>query len=93
MSSVDIKRVSDHELAVEWVSSVTDDMIADSVVTLVLGIDSSPASVKSESRRCSEPLSWSLHRGPPLPQRRRLRTGIDTPSQRRPRLRLRTRLW
>lgn len=48
MSTVDIKSTSPHELAIEWVGSVTNDMIADSVLALLIGIDSSPATVKSE---------------------------------------------
>lgn len=47
MSTVDIKASGKFELAIEWVGSVTNDMIADSVIALVLGVDRSPASVKS----------------------------------------------
>jgi cleavage and polyadenylation specificity factor subunit 3 len=50
MSTVDIKAVGKYELSIEWVGSVTNDMVADSVIALVLGVDGSPASVKSESR-------------------------------------------
>lgn len=49
MSTVDIKAVGKYELSIEWVGSVTNDMVADSVIALVLGVDGSPASVKSES--------------------------------------------
>ena len=49
MSTVDLKAVGKHELAIEWIGSVTNDMIADSVIALVLGVDRSPASVKSTS--------------------------------------------
>lgn len=51
METVDVKHVDKHALAIEWVGGVTNDMIADSVLAVVLGIDGSPASVKSE---------WSL---------------------------------
>lgn len=47
MSTVDIKAAGKHDLAIEWVGSVTNDMVADSVIALVLGVDGSPASVKS----------------------------------------------
>jgi cleavage and polyadenylation specificity factor subunit 3 len=46
MSTVDIKASGKFELSIEWVGSVTNDMIADSVIALVLGVDRSPASVK-----------------------------------------------
>lgn len=46
MSTVDIKAIGKHDLAVEWVGSVSNDMVADSVIALVLGVDGSPASVK-----------------------------------------------
>lgn len=46
MSTVDIKAVANHVLAIEWVGSVANDMVADSVIALVLGVDGSPASVK-----------------------------------------------
>lgn len=48
MSTVDLKAVGKHELAIEWAGSVTNDMIADSVIALVLGVDKSPATVKSK---------------------------------------------
>lgn len=46
MNVVDIKQPRTHELVLEWVSSVSNDMVADSVVALLLGIDSCPATVK-----------------------------------------------
>ncbi|KAL8281150.1 hypothetical protein RQP46_006508 [Phenoliferia psychrophenolica] len=49
MSTVDIKAIGKHDLAVEWVGSVSNDMVADSVIALVLGVDGSPASVKRTS--------------------------------------------
>jgi cleavage and polyadenylation specificity factor subunit 3 len=50
MGSVDIKHTKEDELTLEWESSVTTDMIADSTLALILGIESSPASVKREFR-------------------------------------------
>ncbi|PVV05229.1 hypothetical protein BB560_000254 [Smittium megazygosporum] len=38
---------------VQWVSSTLNDMVADSVMALLLNIDSSPASVKITSESCS----------------------------------------
>ncbi|BGP02412.1 Endoribonuclease YSH1 [Rhodotorula toruloides ATCC 204091] len=46
METVDVKMTDKHELAIEWVGGVTNDMIADSVLAVVLGIEGSPASVK-----------------------------------------------
>jgi cleavage and polyadenylation specificity factor subunit 3 len=48
MGSVDVKHTKEDELTLEWESSVTTDMIADSTLALILGIESSPASVKRE---------------------------------------------
>lgn len=47
MGVVDVKHTREDELTLEWESSVTTDMIADSALALILGIESSPASVKS----------------------------------------------
>lgn len=49
MGAVDIKQTSEHELILEWDSSASNDMIADSTLALITGIDKSPASVKRES--------------------------------------------
>ena len=46
MNVVDIKQPTKHELVLEWVASVSNDMVADSVIALLLGIDSCPATVK-----------------------------------------------
>lgn len=46
MGCVDVKHTREDELTLEWESSVTTDMIADSALALILGIESSPASVK-----------------------------------------------
>lgn len=49
MGVVDVKHTQENELTLEWESSVVTDMIADSTLALLLGIESSPASVKCES--------------------------------------------
>ena len=46
MGAVDVKQTSDHELTLEWDSSASNDMIADSTLALITGIDKSPASLK-----------------------------------------------
>jgi cleavage and polyadenylation specificity factor subunit 3 len=46
MGTVDIKQAGEHELTLEWDSSASNDMIADSALALVTGIDKSPASAK-----------------------------------------------
>ena len=51
MGAVDVKLTQEHELTLEWDSSASNDMIADSCLALIMGIDKSPASVKCESPR------------------------------------------
>lgn len=46
MGVVDVKQTQEHELTLEWDSSASNDMIADSTLALITGIDRSPASVK-----------------------------------------------
>ncbi|KAI0674955.1 mRNA 3'-end-processing protein YSH1 [Trametes maxima] len=46
MGAVDIKLTQEHELTLEWDSSASNDMIADSTLALITGVDKSPASVK-----------------------------------------------
>ena len=46
MGVVDVKHTHEHQLTLEWESSASNDMIADSTLALVMGIDKSPASVK-----------------------------------------------
>ena len=46
MNVVDIKLARPGMLVVEWESSVSNDMVADSAMALLLGIDSCPATVK-----------------------------------------------
>lgn len=48
MGAVDVKHTQEHELTLEWDSSASNDMIADSTLALITGIDKSPASVKRE---------------------------------------------
>lgn len=43
---VDVKRTAECEVTLEWDSSASSDMIADSTLALITGIDTSPASVK-----------------------------------------------
>ncbi|EIN11863.1 Metallo-hydrolase/oxidoreductase, partial [Punctularia strigosozonata HHB-11173 SS5] len=49
MGTVDVKQTAEHELTLEWDSSASNDMIADSTLALITGIDQSPASVKLTS--------------------------------------------
>lgn len=46
MGAVDIKQTGEREMTLEWDSSASNDMIADSTLALITGIDTSPASVK-----------------------------------------------
>ncbi|KAG8913929.1 endoribonuclease ysh1, partial [Tulasnella sp. 408] len=49
MGAVDVKHISETELMLEWIASASNDMVADSVVAVLMGIDSSPVSVKLTS--------------------------------------------
>ncbi|KAK0226076.1 beta-lactamase-like protein [Armillaria fumosa] len=49
MGAVDVKQTQEHELTLEWDSSASNDMLADSTLALITGIDKSPASVKLTS--------------------------------------------
>ncbi|KIJ67728.1 hypothetical protein HYDPIDRAFT_107205 [Hydnomerulius pinastri MD-312] len=53
MGAVDVKHSAEHELMLEWDSSASNDMIADSTLALITGIDKSPASVKLTTQPCS----------------------------------------
>ncbi|KAH7924266.1 Metallo-hydrolase oxidoreductase [Leucogyrophana mollusca] len=55
MGAVDVKHTEEHELTLEWDSSASNDMIADSTLALITGIDKSPASVKRKSPLTSQP--------------------------------------
>jgi cleavage and polyadenylation specificity factor subunit 3 len=46
MGAVDVKQTGEQELTLEWDSSASNDMIADSTLALITGIDKSPASAK-----------------------------------------------
>jgi cleavage and polyadenylation specificity factor subunit 3 len=46
MSAVDVKHTNIHELTLEWTTTASNDMIADSTLGVIVGIDSSPASIK-----------------------------------------------
>lgn len=48
MDALLIKQTGLHELCLEWDSSASNDMIADAAIAVLFGMDSSPASVKSE---------------------------------------------
>jgi cleavage and polyadenylation specificity factor subunit 3 len=50
MGAIDVKQTQEHELTLEWDSSASNDMLADSTLALITGIDKSPASVKCASR-------------------------------------------
>ncbi|GAA5820661.1 hypothetical protein JCM11251_003101 [Rhodosporidiobolus azoricus] len=70
MQTVDVKMTDKHELAIEWVGGVTNDMIADSVLAIVLGIEGSPASVKKTTsdhphRYHHHPHPYAEHPSPP----------------------------
>ncbi|KAF8893375.1 Metallo-hydrolase/oxidoreductase [Infundibulicybe gibba] len=51
MGAIDVKQTGEHELTLEWDSSASNDMIADSTLALITGIDKSPASVKLTSHQ------------------------------------------
>lgn len=66
MGVVDVKHTGDHELTLEWESSSSNDMIADSTLALITGIDTSPASVKCRSLFIAGILIHAhLHPSPP----------------------------
>ncbi|KAJ7346591.1 beta-lactamase-like protein [Mycena albidolilacea] len=50
MGAIDVKQTQEHELTLEWDSSASNDMLADSTLALITGIDKSPASVKLTSQ-------------------------------------------
>ena len=54
MSIVTIKQTDEHQITLEWESGSSNDMIADSCLALIMGIDASPASVK-----CAQFFSFS----------------------------------
>jgi hypothetical protein len=46
MNAVSLVQISDTVAELQWSSSTSNDMIADSALALLLGIDTSPATVK-----------------------------------------------
>ncbi|KXN90836.1 Endoribonuclease YSH1 [Leucoagaricus sp. SymC.cos] len=62
MGVVDIKHTAEHELTLEWESSSSNDMIADSTLALITGIDSSPASVKLTAHKHTHSHGSHLHK-------------------------------
>lgn len=46
MDVLDVKQTGRREVTLEWAAGEANDMVADSAIALLLGIDSSPASVK-----------------------------------------------
>lgn len=44
-----MKAISETEVMLEWIASASNDMVADSVIAILMGIDHSPASVKRQS--------------------------------------------
>ncbi|CAO3657388.1 unnamed protein product [Mucor hiemalis] len=53
--TIDVKKLSSgpNQVTLEWVGNAMNDMVADSVLAVMLSIDSSPASVKASSQPCS----------------------------------------
>ncbi|KAK0442700.1 Metallo-hydrolase/oxidoreductase [Desarmillaria tabescens] len=49
MNAINVKQTQEHELTLEWDSNASNDMLADSTLALIAGIDKSPASVKLTS--------------------------------------------
>lgn len=49
MNAVRVVRISDVEVQMQWASNTSNDMIADSALVVLLGIDTSPATVKRKS--------------------------------------------
>ena len=49
MKVLDVKQTGERRLTLEWESSASNDMIADSALALIVSIDSSPATVKCMS--------------------------------------------
>ncbi|KAI9272785.1 beta-lactamase-like protein [Phascolomyces articulosus] len=53
--TIDIKQLErrNNQLTLEWIGNAMNDMIADSVLAVILSVDSSPASVKASTHPCS----------------------------------------
>ncbi|KAI9476393.1 MAG: beta-lactamase-like protein [Benjaminiella poitrasii] len=54
-NTIDIKKSlsKPNQVTLEWIGNAMNDMVADSVMAVILSIDSSPASVKASSQPCS----------------------------------------
>lgn len=66
MGVADVKQTGEHELTLEWESSASNDMVADSTLALITGIDRSPASAKREHTfSCPFRFSCSSQRSSP----------------------------
>ncbi|KAK0212026.1 beta-lactamase-like protein [Armillaria fumosa] len=55
MDAINVKQTQEHELTLEWHSNASNDMLADSMLAFIAGIDKSPASVKLTSHGDSHP--------------------------------------
>ncbi|KAG0168741.1 endoribonuclease ysh1 [Apophysomyces sp. BC1034] len=53
--TVDVKKLGSkpHQVTLEWIGNTMNDIVADSVLAVILSIDSSPASVKASTHPCS----------------------------------------
>ncbi|KAJ8652014.1 hypothetical protein O0I10_012358 [Lichtheimia ornata] len=53
--TIDIKKLqgAGNQLMLEWIGNAMNDMVADSVLAVILSVDSSPASVKVSTQPCS----------------------------------------
>jgi hypothetical protein len=65
MNAITISRQSDQVLELEWTSSASHDMIADSALGVLSGMDSNFATIKSECRGegledCNQVSRWRL---------------------------------
>lgn len=49
MNAVTLVQLSETAAELQWVGNTSNDMVADSCLALLLGIDSSPATVKCKS--------------------------------------------
>ncbi len=64
MNAVSLLLVSETVAELQWSSNTSNDMIADSALALLMGIDASPATVKRESTETKTPLSHAVTSSP-----------------------------
>ncbi|GHJ87105.1 hypothetical protein NliqN6_3507 [Naganishia liquefaciens] len=83
MQAVTIIHTSDQELTLEWVSSVSNDMIADSTLALLCGIDSNYATIKLTSKACDHGHEQETH-APAHPHPHSLAAKRKAPSDEKP---------